>query len=87
MLPMILFCTIARGKDYIEMNKQSLWRLEKKEKEKSSDAQEFKEVSRHQDKKLCSSSTFTKTSWDIWPVSSCVNGWTAKTFTEAEESA
>lgn len=35
MLPMILFCTIARGKDYIEMNKQSLWRLEKKKKKKA----------------------------------------------------
>lgn len=43
------------------MNKQSLWRPEKKKrtrKKSSSDAQDFREESRHPDRKLRGSSTF-----------------------------
>ncbi len=53
---------------------------------KSSNAQKFREAYRHPNTKLCSGFTSSRTSRDIWPMSSCVNGWTSKTFTETAES-
>lgn len=51
----LLFCALARGKDYTEMKKQSLQR----QVQKKALTQEFREMSRHPNIKLCSSSNFS----------------------------